>query len=109
MLDTMMESHTGLMDIYLLRRFLDKKYIKTVVAYTGAAHSVNYIKYLVKIYDFKITHSAYTNTKMSIEKLQNCIKFKKCNLNLENIFIQGTKSNKYIQCTNISKFPEHFN
>ena len=46
----------SLMDFYFLRRFLDKDYITNAIGYTGSYHSQNYIYYLVKYFDFKITH-----------------------------------------------------
>jgi hypothetical protein len=41
-------------DCYLLRRVLDKNYITNSIIYTGIQHSIHYIFFLVKFYDFKI-------------------------------------------------------
>lgn len=41
-------------DAYLLRRILDKSYVKNAVIYTGSLHALNYLFFLVKYYDFKI-------------------------------------------------------
>lgn len=46
-----------LMDIYFLRRFLDKDYITNAITYTGASHSVFFISSLLNL-GFKITHVA---------------------------------------------------
>lgn len=42
-------------DCYLLRRVLDKNYITNSIIYTGIQHSIHYIYFLHKYYDFKIT------------------------------------------------------
>ena len=41
-------------DAFLLRRILDKKYVKKAIVYSGRQHSLNCIFFLVKYYDFKI-------------------------------------------------------
>ena len=41
-------------DAYLLRRILDKNYVKKSIIYSGGSHSVNYIYFLVKFCNFKI-------------------------------------------------------
>lgn len=42
-------------DCFLLRRILDKKYIADSIVYTGMMHSINYIFFLIKYCDFKIS------------------------------------------------------
>jgi hypothetical protein len=42
-------------DCYLLRRVLDKNYIKNSIIYTGIQHSIHYIYFLHKYYGFEIT------------------------------------------------------
>ena len=39
---------------YFLRRFLDKDYITKNIVYTGFIHTIEYLYFLVKHYDFKI-------------------------------------------------------
>lgn len=61
-------------DIYLLRRVLDKNYINKSIIYTGAQHSVNYIYFLVKYYNFKIIkvyNSSEKNMDVMTEKILN--------------------------------------
>jgi hypothetical protein len=41
-------------DVYLLRRILDKNYIKKCIIYSGGAHSVNVVYFLVKYCNFQI-------------------------------------------------------
>lgn len=50
--------HCFIMDCYFLRRFLDKNYITNVISYSGAFHSINYIWFLIKYYDFEIIEVA---------------------------------------------------
>ena len=54
-----------IIDIYFLRRLLDKKYISNSLVYTGAHHSCAYIFVLIKYFNFKITHSSYQKIKSS--------------------------------------------
>ena len=51
------ESFAKLVDLYFMRRFLDKEYITNAVVYSGAAHSVSYI-YMLNSIGFQITHCA---------------------------------------------------
>ena len=41
-------------DAFLLRRILDKNYIKKSIVYSGSQHSINCIFFLIKYYGFKI-------------------------------------------------------
>lgn len=89
-----------LMDIFFLRRFLDKDYTTSSIVYTGFAHSNNYIYYLVKYFGFKITHAYYIKGIISevnkmIEELDDPDKLKK--------YISPPK--KY-QCINLKDFPK---
>lgn len=91
-------------DIFFLRRFLDKNYITNVVTYTGAAHSLVYIDVLAKYYDFKITHISY-NALNDIDTLNKEIKSTKKYNDLHKLLFP-----KYLtQCSNIKDFPEGFN
>jgi hypothetical protein len=47
-------------DCFLLRRVLDKDYINNSVIYTGFQHSMHYIYFLHKYYDFEITKIFHT-------------------------------------------------
>lgn len=95
---------TGFMDIYFLRRFLDKDYITNVIAYTGAYHTNVYIFTLVKEFGFKVTHYSYS-------KITNID-----NLNKEIIktdFFDDISEFLYppifTQCSDMSHFPKNFN
>lgn len=41
-------------DVYLMRRILDKNYINKSIIYSGGAHSVNFIFFMVKYLNFQI-------------------------------------------------------
>lgn len=97
---------SNIMDIYFLRRFLDKNYIKHALVYTGAAHSLNYLQHLITQYDFKITHVSY-----SFEKDLN-----KLNVRLKQFddtsdrreFEKNFYPPQLIQCSDLSHFPKNF-
>lgn len=92
-----------LMDLYFLRRFLDKDYIKNAILYCGARHSISIIYILVYHFNFKITHST-----SNINNINNKIK----NNDYINIIYNGIQTlinNKtIIQCSDISSFPKKF-
>lgn len=94
--------HIGalMMDIYLMRRFLDKKYITNAISYTGAHHSLNYIRWLIKYFDFKITHYSYLNGK----DVEAKIKKTKDVRELSEMFYPKTLK----QCSDLSSFPVMF-
>ncbi len=46
--------YTFFTDAYLLRRVLDKNYVNKCIIYSGGAHSINYIFFLIKFCNFKI-------------------------------------------------------
>jgi len=88
-----------IVDLYLLRRLLDKDYITNSVVYTGAFHSTNYIKILAGQFNFKVTHASYS--KYNIDKVNEMIKKGK---NLGEIFYPPYLA----QCINVGSFPELF-
>lgn len=57
-----------IMDLYALRRILDKDYITHAIIYSGASHSINYVFNLIKYFNFTITHAAYSKIK-NLKKL----------------------------------------
>ena len=70
---------TVFMDCFFLRRIIDKKYINKAIIYTGGFHTVVYIWFLIKKYDFKIKDYYYINlnkldNKEPITDLENKIK-----------------------------------
>lgn len=95
---------TRFMDIYFLRRFLDKKYVTNAIVYTGMFHSILYIQILIKLFDFKITHVSYSSIN-NMEELNNLIKTRNLTENeIYDIFLQKT----YTQCSDMTNFPDMF-
>ena len=97
---------TKFMDVYFIRRFMDKDYITNGIAYTGAAHSLVYINRLCKIFDFKITHFHYSKIS-NLEELNDVIKKKETNDlagELGLYFYPPILS----QCSDITNFPNNF-
>ncbi|AVG45804.1 hypothetical protein [Acanthamoeba polyphaga mimivirus] len=93
-----------LMDIYFLRRFLDKKYITNAIVYTGMFHSTTYIQILIKNFDFKITHVSYSSID-NMKELNNRIKTTHLGeKEINEIFLQKM----YTQCSDMTNFPDMF-
>lgn len=101
------ETFCSLMDIYFLRRILDKDYITHCVSYTGGAHSLEYIYFLVRNFDFTITHAAKIKGKYTLDKINSELKKNKSiNINyLWNIFLPN---DDILQCSDLSTFPNNF-
>jgi len=98
---------SNLMDIYFLRRFLDKDYIDHAIIYTGAAHSICYVQHLLTKYDFKITHTSYS-MESNMDKLNNHLK-KFGDPASRQEYQKGLYAPNLLQCSDISKFPKNFN
>ena len=82
-------------DIYFLRRFLDKDYIKNVLTYCGRNHALNYIYFLVKYFNFKIT-KLYNSNGMTLDDIKNKIKETDDLSQIHNLFL--IKGEKPKQC-----------
>ena len=96
------DSFIKFMDIYFIRRFLDKDYITNAISYTGAHHSLIYIDILCKKFNFKVTHAAYSKTP-DLKLLNEEIK--KTDVNgLSLLFFPPFLS----QCSDLTNFPEKF-
>ena len=92
-----------IMDMYLLRRFLDKDYVTNTITYTGASHSVNYIRLLVKYFDFDITNCSYVkdgDIKEAVNVIRKSEKFEE----LYELFLEPV----VVQCVDMKGFPELF-
>jgi len=96
-------TYAKIIDLYMLRRFLDKDYISNAIMYSGISHSSHIIYILIKSFDFKITHIAWSGTK-SINDLNRLVKESKT----------PEKTELYIypdvlyQCSNFKDFPKDF-
>ncbi|HLX54868.1 MAG TPA: hypothetical protein VKR58_13060, partial [Aquella sp.] len=91
-----------LMDLYLLRRALDKNYVTNIIAYTGAHHSQNYIRLLIKYFGFDLTKWSYLKT--DAKKATQIIKQSRSFLDLSVLFSPVI----LVQCSNIKSFPKLF-
>ena len=91
-----------IMDIYFARRFLDKNYVANGITYSGAHHSLNNLFTLIKYFDFHITHAHYMkgNKNEFMKKVQNAENL--CGL------LEYITPPEFIQCVNMSEFPELF-
>lgn len=98
-----MDLYGLLMDLYFLRRALDKDYITNSIVYTGAFHSANYIKYLVGKFDFKITHAFYSDIP-DINSLNKKIASLENTNSVLGLFYPPTLH----QCVDMSIFPDNF-
>lgn len=90
-------------DLFFLRRFLDKNYVTNGIAYTGAAHSIFYIFFLVKYFDFKITNVSYSSIK-NLKEIGKIIKLSDFGPQIEKIFMPPIFS----QCVDMTYFPKGF-
>ena len=100
---TVVQLYVTIMDLYFLRRALDKDYVTNSLVYTGAFHSANYIKFLINKFDFKITHVYYSEIK-DINKLNKKIKGMTDTDQILDIFTPS----KLNQCIDVSTFPKNF-
>ena len=92
-----------IMDLYFLRRFIDKTYVTNGIIYTGAYHTVDIIHTLINEFDFKLTHSSVN--KLSIADLNKKIK----NIKFENFYPEIKKllyPDNFGQCVDLTDFPE---
>lgn len=102
-LDTsLMHLFALIVDLFFLRRFLDKDYITNAGVYTGMIHSANYVYYLVKYFDFKITHASYL--KGSPKEVEKIIK----NAKFPEVVYEYIFPKIFNQCSDLTGFPEMF-
>ena len=101
--DGIIKTFTKFMDIYFLRRFLDKDYITNVIAYTGAYHTSVYVYILIKEFGFKITHASYSKI-ADMDQLNSEI----LNLDFSDDVSEFLYPPIITQCSDISNFPKNF-
>ena len=96
-----------IVDIYMLRRFLDKSYITNAISYTGAAHSANYVEILMRDFGFKITHAAYSSMGTTDMQALNAEIKRRLDAkeSIYNLFVALPLQ----QCSDLTSFPENFN
>lgn len=94
-----------LVDLYFLRRYLDKNYVTNGIVYTGGYHTANYVYHLIKDFGFKITHYSYL--KYESDKVESIIKNIKPNKSMFDTFSLISPPIR-VQCSNVGEFPEKF-
>ena len=100
--DLSVDLYSLFVDVYLLRRILDKKYINNCIVYTGAQHSINYMFFLIKYCDFKLIHIQNSEEK-DMDKIINLIKNAKYVYEIYDLIF--LKKKIYLQCIkNLSFF-----
>ena len=96
-----------LVDIYFLRRFLDKDYITNGIVYAGAAHVAFFVNILINEFNFSITHVSKSKTtnlidlETKIKEIKPIIQNFPKILDLLDVFQSD-------QCSDISSFPKNF-
>jgi hypothetical protein len=100
-----------LVDLYLMRRVLDKKYTNNNIIYTGQFHLVDISVLLVKHFNYKITNIFYLDENIKdinkfIEKVDtddySYIK------NTCTYLTNSTEQYGIDQCTDLFNFPDNF-
>ncbi|MEM0354253.1 MAG: hypothetical protein QXW79_01590 [Thermoplasmata archaeon] len=102
-IDNFLTYSSYFMDVYLLRRFLEKKYITNVIVYVGCEHGANCIDILVKKFNFKITNACYFNV-ANIDDLNSNILNSSSRTDVVNLTIPKLKN----QIVDLYGFPEPF-
>lgn len=111
-----LHASTLLVDLYFLRRFLEKSYINNAIVYAGAAHIVNYIYFLITRCGFELTNLFYTK-EGTLEKTIEFVNSMKNDANLLDNFENDSINNKLLnifeppifsQCINFKGFPKYF-
>lgn len=93
-----LEFQSKFMDLYFLRRFLDKDYIKKGIVYCGEYHFVHYISFLVKYFDFEILECDKFYIVSNIKELEKKLKME----DFEDCYKYFTPDN-YNQCIHLKK------
>ena len=104
--DSFTKENVYLMDLYFLRRFLDKSYVTNGITFTGAMHSMNVIYMLINKFNFSITDS--TVNKHTINDINKMIKNKKDFITDMDFMYNLLMPNSINQCSDLTNFPELF-
>ena len=95
-----------IIDLYLIRRILDKEYIDISLIYTGYYHLGDIIHILINYFDFTITHSTFNKKDLiDINKI-----VKKNDFDFIDFLLKNISVNLYVtQCSNFKIFPQNLN
>ena len=94
---------TVITDLYFLRRFLDKEYVKNGILYTGSGHMADLVYLLTKYFNYELTNCYHTNKPL---KTSQIVKME--NNELLNIFNNYDKFLRMQQCVNLFNFSKNF-
>ncbi len=96
-----------LCDLYLLKQILDKSYIKKSIVYTGTIHMYQIIYFLVKYFDFRISHIYYLDP--FFNSIDDFEKYIKNNDYASESYTYILKQRDIVnQCINLFNFPDNF-
>ena len=90
-----------LMDMYTIRRIIDKSYVSNCILYVGGEHAIHYILLLMNILNFQLINAAKYNAS-SLDDLRNNIRKCKYHYELKKYF---TDEFMFDQCCDYSSFP----
>jgi hypothetical protein len=93
-----------IINLYFLRRFLDKDYITNAIVYATHTAASDYILNLVSIFHFRITHVHYSTFKNMKDLEKEIRKRKELDEDCGDIFLP----NEIYQCVELSHFPTNF-
>lgn len=85
-------------DLYFIRRVLDKKFVNNVIGYMGGHHVINIVFFLVKYFNFEITDCFYNIHNYNIKKINDIFINESESYNIYHIFDNSTS-----QCIEINK------
>jgi hypothetical protein len=99
----------SLVDVFFLRRFLDKTYVTNGIVYGGGYHMISYAFILIKYFNFKITHVAHNRKHYSMKKLNEFIKSSKKIPDIQDLFYYDNVTYaEEPQCSVLDSFPKNF-
>lgn len=97
------QATTGIMCCLVLRRILDKDYIKHSIVYAGVMHAIMYVQTLVAEFDFDITFIA--NSSIPMDSLKDQIKSRyQHQQSIGDLLIVNDR----IHCSDITDMPSNF-
>jgi hypothetical protein len=95
-------------DLFFIRRFIDKNYIKNGIIYTGLDHMNDICYILIKYFNFSITNIFYNNN-FDLKKIP---KLEDKNFDylktMEKYFDSKNENLEITQCINLFSFPNNF-
>jgi hypothetical protein len=107
--ENLFDAYVVLTDLFFIRRFLDKDYIKNAITYTGLMHMNDIIYILTKYFNYKITNIFYKNNDFKLETIKNLKtkNFKHLSIMGDNLYNRNHYYG-YNQCVDLFSFPSNF-